>query len=153
MTCELNAWLLPERASSWYRAGGGGNAPPTPPGITSTVPAVSCVVRNRLKSMMVWGSTWYLVPRLSNVSLAFVVTTMPGIGGMISWSPVATESGEIRFVFDRRLSVHGAQPGGQRGGKLAIQRRIARNRDRHCEHDGMRQISMNSQFLPLKSAN
>ena len=34
---------------------------------------------------------------------------------------------------------------------MTIHRGVARDRDRYCEHDGMRQISMNSQILPLKS--
>ena len=33
---------------------------------------------------------------------------------------------------------------------MAVHRGVARDRDRNCEHDGMRQITMNSQFLPLK---
>src|ERR1700676_3200648 len=33
---------------------------------------------------------------------------------------------------------------------MPVHRGIARDRDRHCEHDGMRQITMNSQFLPLR---
>src|ERR1700686_4257497 len=34
---------------------------------------------------------------------------------------------------------------------MAVHRRVARDRDRYCEHDGMRQITMNSQILPLSS--
>src|ERR1700674_719787 len=84
-------------------AGGGGNAPPTPPGTTTVIPAVSWALRRRLKSMMTCRSTWYVAPRLSNVSVALVVTTMPGTGGMTICCPVATESLAIRFVFDQRI--------------------------------------------------
>ena len=34
---------------------------------------------------------------------------------------------------------------------MTVHRGVARDRDRYCEHDGMRQVSMNSQILPLKS--
>ena len=34
---------------------------------------------------------------------------------------------------------------------MTVHRGVARDRDRYCKHDGMRQVSMNSQFLPLKS--
>ena len=34
---------------------------------------------------------------------------------------------------------------------MAVHRGVARNRDRYGEHDGMRQVTMNSQILPLKS--
>src|SRR5205807_2132676 len=64
----------------------------------------SCAVRSRLKSMMACGSTWYVVPSASTVSLALVVTTTPCTGGMTTWSPVATESFEIRLLFDHRIS-------------------------------------------------
>src|SRR5260370_4405210 len=53
--------------------------------------------------MMACGSTWYLAPRLSNVSVALVVTTMPGTGGMTSCCPVAMLSLAIRFEFDQRI--------------------------------------------------
>ena len=58
------------------------------------MPGVSVAVRSRLKSMIVWGSTEYLVARALTVSLALVVTTMPCTGGITIWSPVATESFE-----------------------------------------------------------
>lgn len=34
---------------------------------------------------------------------------------------------------------------------MTVHRGVARDRDRYCEHDGMRQITMNSQILPLSS--
>ena len=37
------------------------------------------------------------------MSVALVVTTMPGTGGITIWSPVATTSLEIRLVFDQRI--------------------------------------------------
>src|SRR6267143_2932497 len=72
--------------------------------MTSVVPLVSCVLRRRLKSMMTWGSTWYLVARASIVSLELATTTIPCSGGMTTWLPVATESVDMRFVFDQRIS-------------------------------------------------
>src|SRR5690348_7295871 len=88
----------------WYSAGGGGNAPPTPPGMTSTWPALNCEDRSRLKSTIACASTEYLVARASTVSLALTTTTTPCTGGMTSWSPVATASLEYRLLFDQRIS-------------------------------------------------
>ena len=34
---------------------------------------------------------------------------------------------------------------------MTVPRGVARDRDRYSEHDGMRQVTMNSQILPLKS--
>jgi len=82
----------------------GGNAPPTPPGMTMVAPAGTWVLRSRLKSMIACGSTWYLDARPSIVSLDLVVTTMPCTGGITIWLPVATESVDIRLVFDQRIS-------------------------------------------------
>src|SRR5260370_13597192 len=53
--------------------------------------------------MMACGSTWYLAPKLSNVSVALVVTTMPGTGGMTSCCPVAMLSLAIGSEFDKRI--------------------------------------------------
>src|SRR4029077_13612248 len=63
----------------------------------------SCVLRRRLKSMMLCASDWYFVARPSSVSVALTVTTIPGTGGIQIWSPVATTSLEIRLVFDQRI--------------------------------------------------
>src|SRR3989475_11774073 len=87
-----------------HRAGGGGNAPPLPPGMTSVMPGVSVVVRSRLKSTITCGSTEYFVARAPTVSDAFVVTTTPWTGGMTIWSPGATETLGERLVFDQRVS-------------------------------------------------
>src|SRR5438132_12027785 len=72
--------------------------------MTRAVPAWSWVVRSRLKSMIVWGSTWYLLARLSIVSVDLVVTTIPCTGGTTIWLPVATESVDMRLVLDQRIS-------------------------------------------------
>src|SRR5258708_39944129 len=53
--------------------------------------------------MMACGSTWYLAPKLSNVSVALVVTTMPGTGGMTSCCPGGVLSLAIRVEFDQRI--------------------------------------------------
>ena len=54
--------------------------------------------------MMAWLSTWYLAARLSIVSVALVVTTIPCTGGTTIWLPVATESVDMRLVLDQRIS-------------------------------------------------
>src|SRR5436309_9993499 len=97
-----------EAAFCWARichsAGGGGKAPPMPPGTTSVIPEVRVEVRRRLKSTMACASTEYLVASACRVSLPLVVTTTPWTGGITIWSPVATESLEYRLAFDQRIS-------------------------------------------------
>src|ERR1700693_465769 len=54
---RMTEWKAPLAAppctTVCHKVGGGGKAPPTPPGITRTVPATSCGLRRRLKSRIV----------------------------------------------------------------------------------------------------